>query len=251
MQIPRRLLIELLLPLWHRNTKKEEERCYTPHEWSRRIWVLRRSILAVAALLILIIITSKVLIICHIVLIILIMSSLSRRWRWWWGRRRRSLRVISLGSSSIALFPFWRFDAKGGEVVLLGLRVRFARVQAQAYAFAILFWACVHLCQTYSCFAFMWNLCEPLCLSCETYGISYMVKTCIIVLWLISTLLCTRYSPLSKLNLFLICLSWNFLSSFLTIWRCPLPICVAFVFQCNLIICTHSGWASHVLSSGI
>jgi hypothetical protein len=28
--------------------------------------------------------------------------------------------VIFQGRGSIALFPFWRFDAKGGEVVLLG-----------------------------------------------------------------------------------------------------------------------------------
>ena len=36
--------------------------------------------------------------------------------------------MISLGTSSIALLPFWCFDAKGGEVVLLGLSVGFAWV---------------------------------------------------------------------------------------------------------------------------
>ena len=45
--------------------------------------------------------------------------------------------MIYLGRS-IALFPFWRFDAKRGEVVLLGLRVGFAWVRAHAYAFTIL-----------------------------------------------------------------------------------------------------------------
>ena len=46
------------------------------------------------------------------------------------------LGLKTLMGRSIALLPFWRFDAKGGEVALVGLR-GFARVRAQAYAFTI------------------------------------------------------------------------------------------------------------------
>ena len=35
---------------------------------------------------------------------------------------------MTFGLCSIALFPFWRFDAKRGEVVLVGLPLGFARV---------------------------------------------------------------------------------------------------------------------------
>jgi len=37
-----------------------------------------------------------------------------------------------LGACSIALFPFWRFDAKGGEGVLLGVSVGICKGRAQA-----------------------------------------------------------------------------------------------------------------------
>ena len=37
-----------------------------------------------------------------------------------------------LGACSIALFPFWHFDAKGGEVVLLGVSVGICKGRAQA-----------------------------------------------------------------------------------------------------------------------
>ena len=41
------------------------------------------------------------------------------------------------GTFSIALFPFWRFDAKGGEVDLLGFSVGICMGRAQACAFII------------------------------------------------------------------------------------------------------------------
>jgi hypothetical protein len=79
--------------------------------------------------------------------------------------------VIYLGRS-IALFPFWRFDAKGGEVVLLGLSVwDLHGFRAQAYAFTILIALVsiyVKLCVSMSNFVFSCG--TYVCLSYETYG---------------------------------------------------------------------------------
>ena len=70
---------------------------------------------------------------------------------------------------SIALLPFWRFDAKGGEVVLLGLvdlQGSGASILLSVILFACLclfsvnsFAICVWLCKTVSCFTKFGTLC--------------------------------------------------------------------------------------------
>ena len=80
-----------------------------------------------------------------------------------------------LGVVSIALFPFWRFDAKGGEVVLLGSHrdLHGSDTTMLVYHF---FEACVYLSLLLNLFAFY--LCETMFMLlyawCETYGFLIM-----------------------------------------------------------------------------
>jgi hypothetical protein len=70
---------------------------------------------------------------------------------------------------SIALLPFWRFDAKGGEVVLLGfvdLQGSGASTCLSVVLFACLclfsvnlFVICTWLCKTMSCFTLRVSYC--------------------------------------------------------------------------------------------
>ena len=60
----------------------------------------------------------------------------------------------SLGTLSIALFPFWRFDAKGGEVVLCRVSPGFAWEDTIIY-----FYHSLRACVPFICWTFGFHLC--------------------------------------------------------------------------------------------
>ena len=78
-----------------------------------------------------------------------------------------------MGRVSIALVPFWRLDAKGGEVVLLGCFSGFAREGISIRTLLCVLYAYAHV--SYFPALLLW---QTLCvrhvafhLWCETYGI--------------------------------------------------------------------------------
>ena len=75
LQIPKEVLLEQLLPLWHLNAKKEEERCYVQWRSSVRGGLLIIIIISIIIVILIILILCLLIIIFLLLIIIIIMSS--------------------------------------------------------------------------------------------------------------------------------------------------------------------------------
>jgi hypothetical protein len=164
-------------------------------------------------------------------------------------RVTRLLRSHLLGTCSFALFPFWHFDAKGGEVVLLGISVGFVGVGHKHVSLLFaLSWELVSIYLVVEPICFVWfenSILVYVCVRHMDFGILYGWDYIIMYyvwydLYLISW---SYYYYVSYFVQVVVIVISCFLQMFLiSIVRGSFePRCCAFVFKCKLLICTHLG----------